>query len=45
MIRDDAVYLLIHQYFGVDISAVWETVTQDLPDFKIQIDGILSSVS
>jgi uncharacterized protein with HEPN domain len=36
---------LIHQYFGVDISAVWETVTQDLPDFKIQIDGILSAVS
>lgn len=36
---------LIHQYFGVDISAVWETVAQDLPDFKIQIGGILSSVS
>jgi len=36
---------LVHQYFGVDISAVWETVTQDLPDFKIQIDGILSAVS
>ncbi len=36
---------LIHQYFGVDISAVLETVAQDLPDFKIQIGGILSSVS
>jgi uncharacterized protein with HEPN domain len=36
---------LIHQYFGVDISAVWETVVQDLPDFKIQIGRILSSVS
>lgn len=36
---------LIHQYFGVDISAVWETVAQDLPDFKRQIVGILSSVS
>jgi len=36
---------LIHQYFGADISAVWETVAQDLPDFKIQIGVILSSVS
>jgi len=36
---------LTHQYFGVDISAVWETVIQDLPDFKIQIGRILSSVS
>ena len=36
---------LIHQYFGVDISAVWEMVAQDLPDFKIQINGILSSVT
>jgi uncharacterized protein with HEPN domain len=36
---------LIHLYFGVDISAVWETVAQDLPDLKRQIAGILSSVS
>jgi uncharacterized protein with HEPN domain len=36
---------LIHQYFGVDIAALWDTVVQDLPDFKIQIARILSSVS
>jgi uncharacterized protein with HEPN domain len=36
---------LIHQYFGVDIAAVWETAAQDLPGFKIQIKGILASAS
>ena len=36
---------LIHQYFGVDIAAVWETVGQDLPAFKIQIEEILASAS
>ncbi len=36
---------LIHQYFGVDIAAVWETVNQDLPAFKCQITGILASIS
>lgn len=33
---------LIHQYFGVDIDAVWSTATQDLPDLKQRIKNILS---
>jgi uncharacterized protein with HEPN domain len=36
---------LIHQYFGVDLSAVWETVTQDLPLFKSNISLILTAAS
>ncbi len=26
--------ILIHQYFGVDMSAVWDTVMQDIPELK-----------
>lgn len=26
--------VLIHQYFGVDLSAVWGTVKQDMPELK-----------
>ena len=26
--------VLIHQYFGVDLSAVWDTVKQDMPELK-----------
>lgn len=34
---------LIHQYFGVDLSAVWETVVLDLPAFKGDVSGILAA--
>lgn len=32
---------LIHQYFGVDINAVWSTATQDLPSLKQTIKTLL----
>ncbi len=28
---------LIHDYFGVDIDAIWETVLKDIPDLKSKI--------
>ncbi len=36
---------LIHQYFGVDLSAVWETVVHDLPQFRDDVSRILSAIS
>ena len=32
---------LIHDYFGVDIDGVWDTVKKDVPVFKQQIKTIL----
>ncbi len=32
---------LIHAYFGVDLDAVWKTVTEDIPDLKEKITKIL----
>jgi uncharacterized protein with HEPN domain len=32
---------LIHQYFGVDIAAVWITAKEDLPVIQPQIMGVL----
>ena|SRR3989344_4513486 len=29
---------LIHEYFGVDLVVVWETVKQDLPNLKQRIE-------
>ena len=29
--------VLIHEYFGVNLSLVWETVKRDVPDLKKQI--------
>jgi uncharacterized protein with HEPN domain len=31
---------LIHDYFGVDIDAVWETVKKDIPVLKRKLMGI-----
>lgn len=35
---------LIHQYFGVDLDLVWETVRMKLPEFKTQISEILKEI-
>ncbi len=32
---------LIHQYFGVDVNAVWLTATEDLPALKATIAQLL----
>lgn len=32
---------LIHEYFGVSSPIVWETIQNDLPSFKAQIEKIL----
>ncbi|MES0337352.1 MAG: DUF86 domain-containing protein [Candidatus Magnetobacterium sp. LHC-1] len=34
---------LIHQYFGVDIEVVWDTVEQAIPMLKIKIKEICNS--
>lgn len=31
---------LIHEYFGVDLDLVWDTVKQILPAFKEQIESL-----
>jgi uncharacterized protein with HEPN domain len=35
--------VLIHDYFGVDLPAVWEITQKDLPKLKRDIERILSS--
>jgi uncharacterized protein with HEPN domain len=32
---------LIHDYFGVDIDAVWDTVEKDIPSLKNQINELI----
>lgn len=32
---------LIHNYFGVDLDAVWETVEMDIPILKERLVGLL----
>ena len=32
--------LLIHEYFGVDIDIIWQTITDDLPDLLKKITAV-----
>ena len=35
---------LIHEYFGVNLDLVWETIKKELPELKDQILKILSEI-
>lgn len=37
--------LLIHQYFGVDLNLVWQSITEDLPRFKKTMKDIEKEVN
>ena len=32
--------ILIHEYFGVDVKIIWQTVTDDLPELRTQLQRI-----
>lgn len=36
--------LLVHHYFGIDLSAVWLVVERDIPELKLNIQVILDEL-
>jgi uncharacterized protein with HEPN domain len=34
--------VLVHQYFGIDLNEVWDTVSTDLPALKAKVIEILA---
>jgi len=36
--------VLVHQYFGIDLQEVWDTVTTDLPVLKSEVESILTEL-
>lgn len=36
--------ILVHQYFGIDIDAVWSVVEHDIPELKLNVNAILKSL-
>ncbi|KKM12834.1 hypothetical protein SY88_01820 [Clostridiales bacterium PH28_bin88] len=37
--------VLSHEYFGVDLQVVWNTVKHDLPKVKAQLERLLESLN
>ncbi len=33
--------ILIHEYFGMDLEAVWNTIERDLPELKAKLRAII----
>lgn len=33
--------VLIHAYFSIDLKVVWDTIKNDLPEFKKQLESLL----
>lgn len=42
-IMGDMRNILIHEYFGVDLIAVWDTVKNDIPKLKQDVNEIIES--
>ena len=42
-IMGDMRNILIHEYFGVDLAAVWDTVKNDIPKLKQDVNEIIES--
>lgn len=36
--------MVVHEYFGVKLDVVWDTVTKDIPVFKKLIQEILQEL-
>lgn len=36
--------VLVHEYFGVDPTLIWQIIGTDVPDFKVEVEVILKSL-
>ena len=36
--------IAVHEYFGVDLSIIWEVITKNLPETKARIAEVLKSL-
>jgi uncharacterized protein with HEPN domain len=35
---------LVHNYFGIDLDEVWNTITTDLPNLKTRVEAMLQDL-
>ena len=37
--------ILVHNYLGMDLVQIWQIITEDMPQFRQQIDTMLQSIN
>ena len=42
-VRIEDILVLAHEYFGVDVGMVWQTIQEDLPAIKPLLRQVLAS--
>ena len=36
--------IVVHEYFGIDIEEIWNTITIDIPNLKIEVQKIIDEL-
>jgi len=36
--------ILVHDYVGVDLTRVWQTVQKNIPDLKAQVNNLIKRI-
>jgi len=37
--------VLVHNYLGMDLAQIWQTITDDLPPFRQETDAMIQSIN
>jgi len=37
-------HILVHEYFGVDNSLIWQVIINDIPKLKIEVQRIVALI-
>ncbi len=37
-------HVLVHEYFGVDTTVIWQIINKDIPDLKMKIQQVLNEL-
>lgn len=37
--------IIVHEYFGIDLEEIWNTIQFDIPKLKVEIDKIIQSLN
>jgi uncharacterized protein with HEPN domain len=37
-------HVLVHEYFGVDMTIIWQIIEKDIPELKLKIEHLINEI-
>ena len=37
-------HVLVHEYFGVDMTIIWQIIEKDIPELKLEIEHLINEI-